>query len=346
MSPARVICRAQEPRNHASMQKVAPPAPATTRPLWMVILAAGLIVGIAMGLRQVMGLYLPPMTKELGIGREPFSTAMAVANLVWGIGAIFAGMIADRYGAGRVVVAGTLATMAGMYLMYAAQSGFDLLISGVLLGIGVSGTGLNCAGRRGRPRRAAREAHQRHRLARHGRRHRRVRRLSLHAPAHGPFGWKTSLLLLLATTAVMLPLAWPLAGKPDRRRRPGRHADAGCGLQGGPHASELPAAGHRLLRVRLPRGVLRRAPAGVRGRQGARPQRRRHRPDHGGPRQSRRHLHRRAVRALHREAPGAEPHLLRPLLHLPRAAVPADHARRRSSGSASCSGCSGSPRCR
>src|SRR5262245_878536 len=132
----------RNPRTHTSMQKVAPPAP-TTRPLWVVILAAGLIVGIAMGLRQVMGLYLPPMTKELGIGREPFSMAMAVANLVWGFGAIFAGMIADRYGAGRVVVAGTVATMAGMYLMYAAQSGVDLLISGVLLGIGVSGAGLN-----------------------------------------------------------------------------------------------------------------------------------------------------------------------------------------------------------
>ena len=42
-------------------------------PLWVVVLSAGLIVGIAMGLRQVMGLYLTPMTKELGIGREPFS---------------------------------------------------------------------------------------------------------------------------------------------------------------------------------------------------------------------------------------------------------------------------------
>ena len=128
--------------NKESLQcrKPSPPAPATARPLWVVVLAAGLIVGIAMGLRQVMGLYLPPMTKELGIGREPFSTAMAVANLVWGLGAVFAGMVADRYGAGRVVVTGTLATMVGMYLMYAAQSGFDLLISGVLLGIGVAGT--------------------------------------------------------------------------------------------------------------------------------------------------------------------------------------------------------------
>ncbi len=124
------------------MQKHVPSAPASARPLWVVVLAAGLIVGIAMGIRQIMGLYLPPMTRDLGIGREPFSTAMAVANLIWGIGAVFAGMIADRYGAGRVVVGGTLATMAGLYVMYAAQGPFDLMVSGVLLGIGVSGTGI------------------------------------------------------------------------------------------------------------------------------------------------------------------------------------------------------------
>ena len=196
------------------MQKAAPPAPTTSRPLWVVILAAGLIVGIAMGLRQVMGLYLPPMTKELGIGREPFSMAMAVANLVWGFGAIFAGMIADRYGAGRVVVAGTVATMAGMYLMYAAQSGYDLLVSGVLLGIGVSGAGLNslvgAVGRAAPP----------------DKRTSAIASLGMAAGIGGfvafpythllmdTFGWKTSLLLLLATTAVMLPLARTMAGKP------------------------------------------------------------------------------------------------------------------------------------
>src|SRR5262245_63743872 len=124
------------------MQKTVTPAPSLARPLWVVVLSAGLIVAIAMGLRQVMGLYLTPMTKDLGIGREPFSTAMAVANLVWGLGAVFAGIVADRYGAARVVVAGTIATMAGTYVMYAAQDGFDLLVSGVLLGIGVSGTGV------------------------------------------------------------------------------------------------------------------------------------------------------------------------------------------------------------
>src|SRR4051812_49896492 len=100
------------------------------------------MAGFAMGRRRGMGLSVPPMTKELGSGREPFSTAMAVANLVWGLGAVFAGMIADRYGAGRVVVTGALCTMIGMYQMFAAQTGADLLISGVFLGFGVAGTGI------------------------------------------------------------------------------------------------------------------------------------------------------------------------------------------------------------
>ena len=69
-----------------------------------------MVVGVAMGTRQVMGLYLPPMTEALRVGVEPFSTAMAVANLIWGIGAVFAGMVADRWGAGRVVVGGIVAT--------------------------------------------------------------------------------------------------------------------------------------------------------------------------------------------------------------------------------------------
>jgi MFS family permease len=77
---------------------------------------------MAMGLRQIMGLYLKPMTSDLGIGREPFSDAMAIANLVWGVGAIFAGAIADKYGAGRVIVAGALATSVGLLVMVTADT--------------------------------------------------------------------------------------------------------------------------------------------------------------------------------------------------------------------------------
>jgi MFS family permease len=196
------------------MQKQVSPSLAAAQPLWVVVLAAGLICGIAMGLRQVMGLYLPPMTRELGIGREPFSTAMAVANLTWGLGAVFAGMVADRYGAGRVVVSGVLATMAGMYIMYAARSGFDLLISGLLLGIGVSGAGITSlvgpVGRAAPPEKRTSA----------------IASLGMAGGIGGfvafPYthllmdvaGWQLSLLLLMITTAIMLPLAWPLSGKP------------------------------------------------------------------------------------------------------------------------------------
>jgi MFS family permease len=196
------------------MQKHAPVAPRAAQPLWVVVLSAGLIVGVAMGLRQVMGLYLTPMTTALDIGVAPFSNAMAIANLIWGIGAVFAGMIADRYGAGRVVAGGTLATVAGLYLMYAARTPVDLILSGVLLGIGVSGTGLTAlvgaAGRAAPPdqRTAA------------------IASLGMAGGIGGfvafPYthllmdvvGWQTSLLILAGTMALVVPFAIPLSGKP------------------------------------------------------------------------------------------------------------------------------------
>jgi MFS family permease len=186
-----------------------------TRPLWLVALCAGVIVATCMGLRQVMGLYLPPMTSELGIGREPFSSAMAVANLVWGLGAVLAGVIADRNGAGRVVVAGTLSTVAGLYLMFAARSGTELMLSGVLLGIGISGTGLNAlVGAVGRAAPPARRTSAIAALGMAG----GIGGFLAFPYTHllmGLVGWKTSLLVLMATIAAIMPLAWPLAGKPN-----------------------------------------------------------------------------------------------------------------------------------
>lgn len=183
-------------------------------PVWAIILSAGIVVGMAMGLRQVMGLYLAPMTKELGIGREPFSDAMAIANLVWGIGAIAAGMIADRYGAGRVVVVGALMTIAGLYFMYAAKTPWELYFSGLMLGVGVAGTGITAlVGAVGR----AVPVEQRTRA---------IASLGMAGGIGGliafPYahlfiewlGWEKSLLVLAATGALMIPLAFPLSGKP------------------------------------------------------------------------------------------------------------------------------------
>jgi predicted MFS family arabinose efflux permease len=196
------------------MQKHAPQAPAVSRPLWVIVLSGGLIVGVTMGIRQVMGLYLPPISAELGLGREPFSNSMAIANLIWGVGAVFAGMIADRVGAGRVVVGGVIASIAGLYMLYAARSGLDLMLAGAMLGIGISGTAITAlVGAVGR-------------AAPPDKRTSAIASLGM-ASGIGSFvafpythllmdfaGWQTSLLLLAATTAAVAPFAWPLSGRP------------------------------------------------------------------------------------------------------------------------------------
>ncbi len=82
----------------------ATPQQASSRlPLWALILTVGIIVGLSMGRNQSMGLYLTPITQTLGIGREPFALAMALAQLMMGLGAPFAGALTDKYGAGMVV---------------------------------------------------------------------------------------------------------------------------------------------------------------------------------------------------------------------------------------------------
>jgi predicted MFS family arabinose efflux permease len=182
-------------------------------PLWVIVLSAGLIVGMAMGLRQVMGLYLKPMTTDLGIGREPFSNAMAIANLVWGLCAVGAGAVADKYGAGRVIVTCALATAIGLVAMELATSPMTLYLSGVLLGIGVSGTGVTAlVGAVGRAAPPELRTSSIASLGMAG----GIGGFVAFPYAHlliEMFSWRTSLLVLAATALLMLPLAYPLSGK-------------------------------------------------------------------------------------------------------------------------------------
>lgn len=213
------------------MQQKTSPSVSPTRPLWLVVLAAGTIVAVAMGLRQVMGLFLRPITTDLNIGREPFSLAMAVANLVWGFAGVPLGALSDRYGAGRVLVLGALSTMAGIWLMYTAQSGEDLIISGVLLGIGVGGTGVSALV--GAVGRAAPPEKRPQALA----------SLGMAAGIGGfvafPYihlfmealGWKQSLLVIMATLALIIPMAVVFAGKPPVATGPERRQSLGEALR-------------------------------------------------------------------------------------------------------------------
>src|ERR671918_2138488 len=108
----------------------------------VILVCGGLILMLALGTRQSFGLFLRPMTLDLGWGRETFSFAISLQNLVWGLAMPFAGAIADRYGAARVLVLGGAAYGAGLIAM--AHAGDPLaftLAAGLLVGLALGCTG-------------------------------------------------------------------------------------------------------------------------------------------------------------------------------------------------------------
>jgi len=108
----------------------------------VILACGGLILMLALGTRQTFGLFLRPMSMDLGWGREAFSFAIALQNLVWGCAMPFTGAIADRYGAGRVLVAGGVAYGAGLLAMAYSTSPLAFnLAAGLLVGLGLACTG-------------------------------------------------------------------------------------------------------------------------------------------------------------------------------------------------------------
>ncbi|HKW37495.1 MAG TPA: MFS transporter [Burkholderiales bacterium] len=102
----------------------------------MVLLCGGMILTLAMGTRQGFGLFLQPMTQDHGWTRETFAFAMALQNLIWGAAQPFFGMIADRKGAGRVLVTGAALYAAGLVLMAHAGTGLQFaLATGLFIGL-------------------------------------------------------------------------------------------------------------------------------------------------------------------------------------------------------------------
>lgn len=108
----------------------------------MVLACGGLVLMFALGIRQSFGLFLRPMSLELGWGREAFSFAIALQNLVWGLAMPFAGAVADRFGGGRVLAVGGVAYGLGLAGMAYSTSPLGLnLAAGLLIGLGLSCTG-------------------------------------------------------------------------------------------------------------------------------------------------------------------------------------------------------------
>src|SRR5262249_38574726 len=109
-------------------------------------------ITLSMGFRQVFGLFLLPVTADLDMTRQAFGLVVGLQNLLWGLTQPVAGLLADRFGAARVVAAGGALYVAGLALASASTeaTAFALAV-GVLIGLAQSGTAhavvLGCIGR-------------------------------------------------------------------------------------------------------------------------------------------------------------------------------------------------------
>jgi MFS family permease len=106
-----------------------------------VLIACGCVIAvISFGPRSSLGFFLTPLSSANGWGRDVFGLALAIQNLLWGAGQPFAGAIADKYGAPRVLSTGAVLYALGIYLMAQSNTPGMLYISaGVLIGFGLSG---------------------------------------------------------------------------------------------------------------------------------------------------------------------------------------------------------------
>jgi MFS family permease len=110
-------------------------------PIAQLLIAGAMIVTLSMGIRHGFGLWLQPITMERGWTRENFAFALAIQNLAWGFFGIFAGMLADKFGAFRVIVGGAVLYALGLWGMaMSTHTASFVLFAGVLIGAAQAGT--------------------------------------------------------------------------------------------------------------------------------------------------------------------------------------------------------------
>jgi MFS family permease len=182
-----------------------------------VILAAGTAVLIlAFGTRTSFGIFMVPISEDMGWGREVFGFSMAMQNLLWGAAQPFAGAIADRWGPGRVIAGCGAMYVLGLLVMAGAATPLGMTTGvGIVIGIALSGTGFPVV-----LAVIARSVPEEKRslylgLGSAGGSSGQVLMVPI---AHGLLGamdWTVAVLVLAAMAAVMVPLAAALAGNPN-----------------------------------------------------------------------------------------------------------------------------------
>ena len=109
------------------------------------MLAGSALVSVTLGIRQVFGLFLQPISIELGTGFQLFSLAIAVQNLIWGLSSPLFGAAADRHGPWRVAAIGALIYSGGLFLMASYVTEAGVFIGQILIGLGLGSAGISIA---------------------------------------------------------------------------------------------------------------------------------------------------------------------------------------------------------
>ncbi|PVE44083.1 MFS transporter [Limnohabitans planktonicus] len=179
--------------------------------LTQVLICGAAIVTLSMGIRHGFGLWLQPITQAQGWGRQEFGFAMAIQNLAWGFMGIFAGMVADKFGAFRVIALGAVVYGVGLLGMaWATDPWVFALFTGVIIGTAQAGTTYAVIyGVIGRNVPAERRSWAMGVAAAAG-----SFGQFLMVPVEGllisQMGWQTALVILAAAAMLIIPLAWGL----------------------------------------------------------------------------------------------------------------------------------------
>ncbi len=111
----------------------------------LILIGAALLLSLGMGLRQSLGLFLTPVTRDLALAASDFTLAIAIQNIVWGLSQAPIGALADRFGLRVTMLAGAAVYVVGLGVMAAAGGATALFVSGALIGVALSCTASSLA---------------------------------------------------------------------------------------------------------------------------------------------------------------------------------------------------------
>ena len=118
------------------------PSPSQAR---LILVGTALLLTLGMGIRQSFGLFLGPITHDLGVTAADFTLALAIQNIVWGLSQALVGAISDRFGLRITMMAGAVIYIAGLVILALAQGALALIVSGGLIGVALSCTATSLA---------------------------------------------------------------------------------------------------------------------------------------------------------------------------------------------------------